>query len=544
MKNLFKYTLGFFLLLLLGACAKQVAPTGGPKDTDPPKIESSEPLNYSTNFVGVTIKLQFDEFVVARNFKEQLVASPPFRETPELKIKGKTATLLIKDTLRENTTYTINFGSGIVDLTEGNPLDSNIFVFSTGDYLDSLSFSGNVRQAFDLKPAEEVYVMMYDDPSDSIPCKERPTYFTKADKQGNFTFNNLASGDYQLFALQDANNNYLFDQPNEAIAFPGPSIDPAQPDTVPIQLNMFQEDSEKQYVKRAKAEHFGKLMFVFNRPSDELRIQPTNYSGKKAWYIEERLTNGDSIVLWLTDVVPDTLNFVLYDGNTALDTVKISIPERKTQVKGKLKKNQVSLSLKSNHKGGGYPFFKTLRFIASNPVKSYPEEITLMEDSVAIQVPFRQIDPALRKFEVDYAFKQEVKYEVKFPPNSFTDIFNLNNDSSKVKFTTKTERDYGQFVLEFQGPDKDHPYILQLLTERGDLVQERVIGSNTKLDFLNLDPGKYRLKLIYDVNGNGEWDTGSYGEKRQPEKIIFYQEPLEVRAGWDLDISWTVTTEG
>lgn len=545
MKNLWITGYAFALGLILVACAKQVAPTGGERDKTPPKIESSSPLNYHTNFRGVQLILEFDEFIVDKNFKEQLVASPPFEKVPELKIRGKRAEITIKEALRPNTTYTLNFGEGIADLNEGNPLDSNIFVFSTGDYIDSLSLSGSIRQAFDLKPAEELFVMLYDNLDDSVPSTVRPTYFAKTDKQGNFTFSNLAGGDYQLFALKDANKNYLFDQPSEEIAFINRTVNPAVPDSLPLQLNLFTEDAKKQYVKRAKAEHFGKILFVFNRPSPDLRIVPENITGKKAWYLEERLTNGDSIIVWLTDpVVTDTLTFTLFDGATALDTVDIAIPERKVPKEGKSlkgRKNTVKLTLKNNVKSSNYPYFHPLRLQASSPVKNYPQEVTIIEDSVSLKAPLKQLDEALRQFEVDYAFKQGVRYEIKFEKGSFTDIFNIQSDSAKVRFTTQTERDFGRFGLTFQAPDYDHPYVLQLLSENGDLLSEQVVGSNATIEFPNLKPAKYRLKLIYDSNGNGEWDTGSFKDKRQPEKVIFYSGELEVRAGWDLDIDWTVT---
>ena len=137
---------------VLASCAQQVTPKGGPKDQTPPKITGSTPENYSTNFTGNTIELEFDEFVQLRNIKQAMVISPPLAKQPETKLRGKRLTITFEDTLRPNTTYIFNLGDGVQDITENNPLDSNVFVFSTGDFLDSLTVTGRIKQAIDLKP--------------------------------------------------------------------------------------------------------------------------------------------------------------------------------------------------------------------------------------------------------------------------------------------------------------------------------------------------------------------------------------------------------
>ena len=209
------------LILLLSDCAKIGSPTGGPRDEDPPKLVESEPENYSLNFEGNEIEITFDEYIRLNNINQELVISPPIGENPDVRLKNKSILINLMGTeLKENTTYTLNFGMAIEDNNEGNELPNFEFVFSTGDYLDSLAVYGQVLEAFSLQPPEEpMTVMLYDTLSDSIVYREPPIYIGKTDEEGYFRIQNIRPDTFKLFALKDMNYNLLFDIPNEPVAF-------------------------------------------------------------------------------------------------------------------------------------------------------------------------------------------------------------------------------------------------------------------------------------------------------------------------------------
>ncbi len=233
------------IVLLFYACANVVSPTGGPRDEDPPVVVRSEPPNYSANFYGGEVRIFFDEFVELRNVRQQLMISPPLEKVPDFRVRGRSLVFDTGTDLRENTTYSIFLGDAIRDITEGNAIPNFSFVFSTGDYVDSLSVRGKVLDAFTLEPVKDVFVMMYDRIIDSIPYLERPVYLAKTGEEGQFRIGNMREGDYLMFALVDNNANYLYDLPEEKIAFidslvrpefvppPAPPAGPADPRDIP-----------------------------------------------------------------------------------------------------------------------------------------------------------------------------------------------------------------------------------------------------------------------------------------------------------------------
>jgi len=255
------------VLRLAVACAQQGNITGGPKDVLPPKVVSSLPENYATQFHGKQITITFNEYFSLKDINKQLVISPPMSEKPVLKIKGKSLLINFPDSLQSDRTYTINFGDALVDLNEGNPIKNFQFVFSTGNTIDSLQISGRVVDAADSKPCEDIVVMLYSGTADSLPLKTIPVYISRTDKEGNFSLKNLSGGSYKIFALKDANSNYLFDQPTEAIAFSDSLLTPvAIPDTVSATVAITAAKDSLLPVKDSAK--------IANQPADTLPVKP------------------------------------------------------------------------------------------------------------------------------------------------------------------------------------------------------------------------------------------------------------------------------
>jgi hypothetical protein len=208
------------IILFAVSCANIVAPTGGDRDTTPPVVLKSNPPNFSTNFTDKRVRFYFDEYVELKNINQKLIISPPLETQPEFRLRGKSLIMeLNPEELKPNTTYNIFFDDAVVDLNEGNAIPNFRFVFSTGDYLDSLSVKGTVIDAFSLKPEKDIYVMLYDSIYDSVPYLEKPTYVAKTNEKGEYEINFIREGEYKIFALQDINSSYTFDMPTEKIAF-------------------------------------------------------------------------------------------------------------------------------------------------------------------------------------------------------------------------------------------------------------------------------------------------------------------------------------
>lgn len=371
------YLLAVLLVLLIGGCAQQGAPTGGPEDVDPPVVERTSPANYSANFDARRIEITFDEYIDMGNFTQELVVSPPMETQPEIRLRKKTLIIEFEEELKDDVTYTFNFGEGIKDLNEKNVLLNYEYVFSTGETLDSLSVKGTLKNAFDLSvPESPIFVMLYTELADTMPLKQIPYYVGRTDKEGNFAVNNLRKGIYKLFVLKDGNSNFLFDLPNEQIAFLDTSLvvdadyfrrillesgvydsTDLQPDTTALAIDttgmspdsiamvldslerqkpdfnslfvdlfMFTEDPIDQYMMEYTREDRHFLEMVFHLPlTDSFSYQPL-YPPE---LVQEDLIpvfgqKRDSLLIWLADTVVaayDTIGLELQ--YTVLDSMEL-----------------------------------------------------------------------------------------------------------------------------------------------------------------------------------------------------------------------------
>ena len=529
--------------LILLSCAQIVPLSGGEKDIEPPKEVESSPQNEAINFVEKTITIEFDEFIKLNNVASQLIVSPLMETAPEILVKGKKLVIKIESELAENTTYSLNFGNAITDITENNVFPNYKYVFSTGTYIDSLSYSGTVVSSFGLSPKENIYVLLYDQFGDSIPYKELPRYVALTDKEGKFSITNIANGKYKFFAIDDINGNYLFDLPNEEIAFKSESIqlDSASSDN---RIYLFAEESALQYVVKAENSEYGKIDIVLNLPTNNVVTQPLN---KRQWIVDTPLyinIEGDTIIQWMMNPNDyEVLDFIIgdivsndsvFDGNfLTIDTLNISLKENK------LKDSILSIRTNINTI---FDLNKNIILTSHRPLQNLDtNEIKLLEDSVRINYNLikKKIGlNAYREFDIDYPFKESTNYQLFIPPGTFEDIYGLKNDTVKIDFKTKSESDYGIINLDIN-PNFSDNYIIQLFKGK-KLIEENNFKGDIKTSYKYLAPGNYELKLIIDSNNDKKWNTGNYLENLQPEKVIYYEKEIKIRANWDNDIVWTV----
>jgi uncharacterized protein (DUF2141 family) len=568
------------LLALITGCANIITPSGGDKDTTPPKILELVPDNQSLNFTSKSFVISFDEFVQLNDISSQLIVSPPLKSPPEFVVKGKNLVVKFNEALLPNTTYTMNFGSAIRDINENNPLEGFTYVFSTGSFIDSLSLRGTVRNALTLENEKEVLVLLYEENIDSIPFLKPPYYYAKTDGSGNFALDNLKAGKFKVVALKDENSSFLYDDfDKEQIGFVDTLVstyyigktkqekpDSLKSDSIPVvkidslpegkgmkksgekslPLFIFKEEKNKQYFKKAYSEHYGKLIFIFNKKPEQLVLNTLNTSFKKEWNIQEQSVTGDTVIVWLSDVEMDSLKLELSDNGTVLDTIELALKKRSDKIetqggsaKGAKKATPFKLLVEQAKAASTHNAAKDFYVTFNHPVKDYVlDNIVLKEDSLPVQFVLDSKDPALRKYLIRYKWKEEKKYELLIPPATVTDIFDLKNDSIKINFTTQAKTYFGnvQFIIKAETSN----YILQLTDDKNNIVFEKPATGSDKFSVEGLDPKSYNLRLIVDQNNNGKWDTGNYLKKRQAEKIILYPKKVSVRSNWDVEVEWEV----
>ncbi|MDD3741818.1 MAG: Ig-like domain-containing protein, partial [Bacteroidales bacterium] len=541
------------ILLLIMACAKQVAITGGPKDTKPPVMEKSTPENGSVNFAEEKIYIEFDEYVKLNSLNQKLIISPPIDKEPNIVIKGKGIKIsLDPEILLPNTTYSFNFNDAIADNNENNALHSFVYAFSTGEFIDSLSFSGIVLDAFTKSPVKDVWVILHDDLSDSAINSLSPKYITKVDENGQFLIPFVKENQYKIYALKDNNFNYNFDIPGEGIAFidsvftPGvkkvQANDSVQPKIVKfpddVELLLFSENKQAQFVnyyKRTKPEY---IEFAFNSKQTE-NFEVSVFGDDEAIMIFNE--NPDTIKIWLQDsdiIDSELVNvFCSYVDPVYLDTLRTdTLVFRKPE--SSVRDSIFKLNINS-HKEPHLPLY----IKCNHPIEDFDQTkmwFELKSDSIFIPVPFKiardSISPMRLIVEAEILEKSDYRL---IAGNDFaTDIYGLKNSAETYSISTESSSEYGNLQIGLIGEGSD--FIIQLLLN--DRIVSETIGVDGIAVFEYLKPAKYKIRAIEDSNGNNRWDTGDYNLKLQPEPVYYMPAEYEIRSNWNHEIEWNPVT--
>lgn len=524
--------LSFLFLLLISfsfyQCGRKGTPTGGIKDIIPPKLEKSEPAQMTTNFKADKIRLYFDEFIKLKDVQEQLIISPPLKNTPIITPAGtpsKYVEIRLKDTLKENTTYTFNFGQSIIDNNEDNPNSFLTYVFSTGNYIDSLELKGVVEDAFEKEAETFISVMLYEIDStynDSTIYKKPPTYIANTlDSTVFFNLNYLRKGKYALFGLKDNNKNNLFDQKLDKIAFLKDTI--ALPTDEIYLLTLFKE-KPNYAISVPKYEAKNKIIFGYQGDSKDIQIKNlTVYPDSvKTMITKER--EKDTLNYWFTPFKADSLVFAVVNERLKLKDTFV-IKTRKVAAD--------SLVIKPNVTGI-IGFEETFLITANIPIiMTDTSKIQLInKDSVAIN--FTALLDSLNN-SLNIVFKKEPNevYRLSIFPDLVQDFFGNTNDTVVYNLKTNKYQDYGNLELSLSG-NVSYPVIVQLTDNKGEEVKRELYALEPKTFYFNhLNPAQYLVRVIYDSNKNKKWDTGDYLQKIQPERISYAPKPIEMRANWE-----------
>ena len=504
--------------LCIYACANRGYPEGGPKDETPPQVVEEVPLSYTTNFKAKRVNIYFDEFVQLNDINNKFIFSPPVKKDPKVSLKGKYVQVAIPDSLRENTTYSLDFADAIVDNNESNPLGFYRYVFSTGERIDTLELGGTVVNAESYEPVLGVLVALYEKQGDSIPLKELPDYIARTDSSGNFRLTNLREGHYRVMAIEDANRDKMYTPESEMFAWMDttvfPVVEPAtrvdtfhviekivEADTIlrdsivrtdylaygpsNLYLRLFLEKLTQLYLVEDDRKEREQLNFIFSIPGenelevtlwDTLATEPL----PQDWYFKEHSAGNDTLTLWIKDSTvykKDTLNVILsYMRSDSTgqwerysDTARYTF-RAKEKKEGKSKKKDEDapkvefLEIKSNI-SGDLDLGARLYLEFSRPInKSTLDSIRVLEkvDTVYQLIPFQVVEDSLRvrRVFVDAAWKAGGEYQLQIDSATIYDIYGRFNDKLEKKFKVRTEEYYGKIMVNVRGVDC--PTIVQL----------------------------------------------------------------------------------
>ncbi len=518
------------LLVFFTSCANIKPPVGGPEDTAAPVIRKSIPQNNSKNYKGKIIQIEFDEYVDGSKLSENIVISPLVESKYQIITKKKTVSIRFEEPFKENTTYNINFGESVKDVTKGNFVKNLNLAFSTGPFIDSLSIRGETYEFIKGAPVKDLSILLYKSGDTSTIRNSKPLYFSRSDAKGTFIINNVKEGTYNLYALNDLNKNFKYDNEKEDIAYINNLV--VNKNLTGIRLGLTKTDKTGATIIGSKQE-YEYYLFTLNEGIESYKLRSDSVpvisdinDDAKTIRIFNNFNSKDSITLYT--------QFTDSSGNISNDTIRILYE----LYKDKNKKNYFGMNIQPKNSELSKDDAIKIRF--NKPVKTinYPQ-IKFKKDSTLIP-----IDPSefkLDSTQMNILFVNKYSYKdsliLLLEKGAF---INFNDDSSslsKNKFRNKNEESYGILsgTIISTAPD----YIFQLLNEKGKVVDSK--KNATKFDYKMLEPGEYQLKVIIDENKNGRWDATDLDRNLPPEKIIYYKEKIKLRANWEvLDIKFEV----
>lgn len=603
MKPIPKYIALLLVIIGFYACASTGMPDGGPYDETPPKFVRATPEPNATNNKRKKISIEFDEYIKLDKASEKVIISPPQNEAPEVKVSGHRVLVEFFDTLRENTTYTIDFGDAIVDNNEDNPLGNFAYAFSTGEHIDTMEVSGTVLAAENLEPVKGIQVGLHKNLEDSAFVKLPFDRISRTDSRGHFTIRGVAPGKYRIYALMDGNQNYLFDSKTEAVAFLDslvvPDMRPAmRQDTVwneldtlaydtiyevhytrflpdNLILRSFKEENPMQYLVKSEREQLNRFSLYFSAKADTLpTIKGLDFDEKDAFIIESNPRN-DTIRYWIKDTVMcerDTLTFQM--DYLATDTLGQLVPKTDTlRMVNKIdKKRRMALAeeamkkeekeRKKRAKKGDTlkvePKFFAMSVDAPssldlnrNIVLKFEEPVEHIDtaaihmavkvDSLWEDIPFILMGDSVvpRQYQILADWQPGQEYQLKIDSLGIKGIYGLYTNKVENQLKVKTLEDYGTLYLNIVGAGPHA--IVQLLNSSDGVVRQQPVTDKNTCDFYFLQPStKYYIRLFNDDNNNGVWDTGNYEEKRQPEEVFYFPKVWEMKANFEFEETWDI----
>lgn len=513
------------ILFLLAGCAQINVLSGGAKDESAPVIDSAKtyPLNGQTNFSGNVVHLKFNEYITLVKPNDNILVTPRPTVAPTFDAHNKTLEIIFNEPLTDNTTYTINFNHAVADITERN--DSIFqYVFSTGDYIDSLAIFGEVTDGFTNRGSEDFLIALYpmqdEIQFDSIPYKLKPTYIAQADASGNFKLNYLKYGVYFLFAIEDKNKNLLLDNDEEFAFLPERTVF-VNSDQVRVFMKSFGRESGEAKIERTNFVAPGKLEIVFTAVPDSFAISTSMD------LLKEETGDEDSLIYWLTTNPTPKMRFAV-NVNGVQDTLKPLFKNSPDDTRQLLIQNNVT--------GGKLMPEQQLELTFSEPISRAgikPEGIRLMQaDSTFTPVTFSIENQRTLVIEE----RSEKPVTLVIDSAAITSIYGIaTSKPESIPFQNEPLSFYGSLIVNTDSVFAV-PGIVYLLNSEGYAVD--TVAYAKQMKFENLIPGDYQLRLVLDEDYNGVWTSGSLVNLRIPEKVIYFNETIQVKSKWEKEVDW------
>ena len=574
------------LLTVIYSCANIGSPNGGPYDETPPKFVSSTPVPNQINYTGKKIEILFDELIQIEKPSENVIITPPQMELPVIRSAGKKAVIELKDTLKPNTTYTIDFTNSISDNNEKNVFENFSFAFSTGDIIDTLEVSGVLLNAENLEPMPGITIGLHNNLEDSAFVKLPFVRTSRTNDKGQFTIRNITPGTYHIFALNDVNRDYKFDQPGEDIAFLDSVIVPSfelttRQDTTwkdsltidtirtvgytrffpdNIELRLFKEKFKRQYMVKPERPDEKYFTLRFNTKLDTVPVPvPINFTPEDStWYFVQQTEGGAAVNYWLADSTvwkQDTLQVqVSYPKSDSLnilrpqtDTVQLVLRRRPAEKKKKKKKDEpdpiVFLGMQVDAPSS-MDLFDTISVTFNEPVLDINKEMFFLDQKIdtvwnTVDFDFFPDSTNSLNYFIRRPWKYGEEYRIEVDSAAIHSLYGKWNDFFTGEFKIKKEDEYGYLYLNINGVDTTA--FVELLSS-GDAPVRKAKVKDGGVLFMDLKPDKYYARIVIDTNGNGVWDTGNYIEKRQPEEVYYSPKMYEIMQNWQVEETWNVNS--
>ena len=530
----------FILNLILFSCARVGSPVGGDKDTIAPQVVGS---NIDTSRVNVPrnigeLRIDFDEYITLKEINKNLIISPPIKKMKKILPSGMANKyLLIKwdDTLQANTTYSFNFGNAIVDNNEGNALKYYNFAFSTGDKIDDLYISGEVKSLIankETKTEEKNLVVGLYQVKDTMNYRQKPYYITKADPDGYFELNYLSPGKYRILAFEDTNANSVFDAGKENVGFFKDEIVLDQ-SISGLKINLYPSKKTLKYLEMK--ENPGGILMTFEGNPEMVKV--LSLTEKLQDYKVTHTAKSDSVNIWFDAkkqnigiAQSENLKFS-YDNGAKKDTVSIFYRYNT--------KNEMTVS---NSKGSLLPpnqgFAITSNYFID---KIQPEKWTLVSDSIKQDFTAKISENNPYEIQVKSAFKEGKKYSLTVPKETVSSFYESITKSYRFDFEGDKTENYGTLTITIENPPTPI-FWLQMLNESGDVIYSKY-GKESQITFNSLKPGKYQLRILVDNNENGIWDTADFANGEFAEDVYILDKKIDIRPLWEIRETWNLATK-
>ena len=597
--------LHFFIATIVVGCARMGSPDGGWYDDDPPRIVGSMPADKATGVKTKKVNIYFDEYIKIADPTQNVIVSPPQLEMPEIAAKGKKIVVELKDTLKPDMTYTIDFSDAISDNNEDNPMGNYTFTFSTGERIDTLEVSGYVLNAEDLNPQSNILVGLYDDLADSAFRTKPLLRVSRTDANGHFVIRGVAEGEYRIYALQDMDGEYKFSQKSEMIAFTHntykPTVKPdMRQDTIwrdtlhidsiaqvhymhyypdDIVLTAFHEKVTDRYLLKTERKEPDRLQVFFSYGNEQLPIiRGLNFNSDDAFIVESN-SKKDSITYWLRDTLlvnQDTLSlemtYLMTDSLGKLvekiDTIealaKTPYAKRQKALQKEYETWQKQQEKKRKREEPYDSIFpaKPLDVKYSVPQAMDPNRSAYIElptppslvDTAGIHLytkidtlwyeasyQFHQRDSMLRSYEMVVDWQPGSEYSFEVDSAAIVDIYGLACKPFKQGIKVKTLDEYATLFMDISNYADSSAVIVQLLDKGDKVIVSSKMESDHTAAFYYVKPGTYYARAFIDRNDNGLWDTGNYDANQQPEAVYYYPRSIETKAKFDITLAWNLT---